>query len=182
MDRHAGDQQQVAVQCDQTGNDGVAFLHQHTARDRERAVQPCRADHAAVAFGIQPGVFLAHVDLGVFLDTECRRIRVGSCNVEAVVFQMLSHAERNDAGPVAADEIAFSGFKIPLPAFQQLRKSFFQQDIPDGCCGVVWYAVGLPSIKDSNSRTSFFMWVLLFIAFRKSRSKSEDLTGLFKCF
>ena len=107
---------------------------------------------------------------------------MGSCNVEAVVFQMLSHAERNDAGPAAADEIAFSGFKSPLPAFQQLRKSFFQQDIPDGCCGVVWYAVGLPSIKDSNSRTSFFMWVLLFIAFRKSRSKSEDLTGLFKCF
>ena len=62
---------------------------------------------------------------------------MGSSHVEAVVFQLLSHAERKDAGAVAADEIAPAGFQLPPAALQQLGKACIQQDVPDGCSGVV---------------------------------------------
>ena len=86
MDGYAGDHQQVAVQREQAGSDGIVLLYQHAACHRQRPVHPCGADHAAVALGVQLSVLLAHVDLGVFLDAEAGGIRVGSGHVEAVVY------------------------------------------------------------------------------------------------
>lgn len=137
VDGHAGDHQQVAVQCHQTGYDSAVLLHQHTTRHRQRTIHPCGADHAAVALGVQLGVVLPHVDLGVLLDAEAGRIGMGGGNVEAVIFQLVAHAEGNDAGTVAADKIVLAGFQRPLATFQQLGKACLQQDIPHSGGGVV---------------------------------------------
>ena len=137
MDGHAGDHQQVAIQCHQTGYDSAILLHQHTTRHRQRTIHPCGADHAAVALGVQLGVVLPHVDLGVLLDAEAGRIRMGGGNVEAVIFQLVAHAEGDDAGAVAADKVVLAGFQRPLAAFQQLGKACLQQDIPHSGGGVV---------------------------------------------
>ena len=62
---------------------------------------------------------------------------MGGGNVEAVIFQLVAHAEGDDAGTVAADKIVLAGFQRPLAAFQQLCKACFQQDIPHSGGGVV---------------------------------------------
>lgn len=170
MDGHAGDHQQVAVQREQAGGDGIVLLYQYAACHRQRPVHPCGADHAAVALGVQLGVLPAHVDLGIFLDAEAGGIRVGSGHVEAVVFQLLSHAERKDAGAVAADKIAPAGFQLPPAALQQLGKALLQQDVPDGCSGVV---CGRIAVNEGQQLLYFFsiigrpsmdlsVWMLLF--------------------
>ena len=153
MDGHAGDHQQVAVQREQAGGDGIVLLYQHAACHRQRPVHPCGADHAAVALGVQLGVLPAHVDLGVFLDAETGGIRVGSSHVEAVVFQLFSHAECKDAGAVAADKIAPAGFQLPPAALQQLGKALLQQDVPDGCSGVV---CGRIAVNEGQQLLYFF--------------------------
>ena len=43
---------------------------------------------------------------------------MGSGHVEAVVFQLFSHAECKDAGAVAADKIAPARFQLPPAALQ----------------------------------------------------------------
>lgn len=153
MDGHAGDHQQVAVQREQSGSDGIVLLYQHAACHRQRPVHPCGADHAAVALGVQLGVLPAHVDLGVFLDAETGGIRVGSGHVEAVVFQPFSHAECKDAGAVAADKIAPARFQLPPAALQQLGKALLQQDVPDGCSGVV---CGRIAVNEGQQLLYFF--------------------------
>ena len=77
---------------------------------------------------------------------------MGGGNVEAVIFQLVAHAEGDDAGTVAADKVVLAGFQRPLAAFQQLGKAAFNRI--SRTAAVVWYAVGLPSMKDSISRTS----------------------------
>ena len=153
VDGYAGDHQQVAVQREQAGSDGIVLLYQHAACHRQRPVHPCGADHAAVALGVQLSVLLAHVDLGVFLDAEAGGIRVGSGHVEAVVFQLFSHAECKDAGAVAADKIAPAGFQLPPAALQQLGKALLQQDVPDGCSGVV---CGRIAVNEGQQLLYFF--------------------------
>ena len=62
---------------------------------------------------------------------------MGGGNVEAVIFQLVTHAEGDDAGAVAADKIVLARFQRPLAAFQQLCKACLQQDIPHSGGGVV---------------------------------------------
>ena len=52
VDGYAGDHQQVAVQREQAGSDGIVLLYQYAACHRQRPVHPCGADHAAVALGV----------------------------------------------------------------------------------------------------------------------------------
>ena len=68
------------------------------------------------------------MDLGVLLDADAGRIGMGGGNVEAVIFQLVAHAEGDDAGTVAADKIVLAGLQRPLAAFQQLGKACFQQE------------------------------------------------------
>ena len=182
VDGHAGDEQQVTVQCHQTGGDGVAVLHQHAAGHGQRAVQPGGADHAAVAFGVQAGVLLAHVKFCVLLDAEAGGVRVGSGHVEAVALQPGAHAEGDDAGAVAADEIVPAGLQLPLAAFQQLGEARLQQDLPDGCGGVVGGGVAVDEGKQLPDFGFDHKCEPPIGDLRKGRSKSEDLTGPFKYF
>ena len=136
VDGHAGNQQQIPVQGHQPGGDGVVLFHQHPARHGQGPIHPAGADHAAVALRVQLGVLLANVNFGIFLDLETGRVRVRRRYVEAVVFQLGSHAEGNDAGAIAADKIALPRLQFPLFAFQKLREAVMQQNVTDGSSGM----------------------------------------------
>ena len=104
VDRQTGNDQKIPVNVDQSCPDPVRCLYDHAARDRQRSVQPRRAQHTAVLLYVQPDIAVLHRDLRVRLDLEHRRVAVACHDLESVKVLCLRHPERDQRGIVACDK------------------------------------------------------------------------------
>ena len=117
VDGHAGDHQQVAVDVHQLLRDAAALPDEQAARHGQGTVEPCGHQHPAVFLGVQTNVAVAP-QLRVFLELEGGGVAVGGGHHEPAG-EGLRHAEGDEAGAVAGDEIPPAGLQRPaLPLGQ----------------------------------------------------------------
>ena len=117
VDCQIWDQEQVAVQIDQTGNHPVSLQQGDPSCCRKRAVKPCRADRPAVLLHIQLDVMFPR-QFGNRFDLECRCVAVCGCNHEACRITLWN--PKGDQGRTAAGEkVPVSGPQFPRAALMQ---------------------------------------------------------------
>ena len=121
MDGHVWDHHRIRVDVDQYGPDALRRAHHRAARHGQRAVEPTAHDHAAVAFGIQADILVAHGQLGVLLDLEGGRIGMTGDQLKGLRLP-LGQGEGDHAGAVARHIIAPAGPQMPpLSLLQGLK-------------------------------------------------------------
>ena len=129
MDRHIRNDQQIFIHINQSGLDSLLPVHGDPSRYRERPVKPCRKDHSAVLFRVQPHIMLLDHALRRFLYLKGGRVAVRRRNVKTG--QLLREAERDHRGLISCHEIALSPLKLPLVRFPQFRKARCRKHIPN---------------------------------------------------
>jgi hypothetical protein len=129
VDRHIGDDDEVAVDRGELLHDAAVLPRHDAARDGERPVEPARHQHAAVGLGVEPQIVRVR-ELRVFLKLEGRRVAVRGRHLKARKIPG-RHAERDEGRIVSRGEVPPALAQLPRLPFAQLAVALREQDPAD---------------------------------------------------
>lgn len=124
VDRKARYHAEILFQTDRFCLYPALTLHADPSRDRERSVQPCGQDHAAIFFRIHADVHALLLDLRVLLDFERGGVRVGCVHVIPADLAGIAvrHTECDHGRPVPDHKIVPALLQSPYFPLRELHK------------------------------------------------------------